>query len=245
LHSGYYAACAGLKTQTEALDLVANNLANVSTSGYRGQEPTFRSLLISARTEGSGPLNRAINDFNVLGGTRIDLTSGSMQRTGNPLDLAIEGKGFFAIQTRSGTMYTRNGNFQISATGQLTTARGEPVLGDQGPLAVPEGAVSISPDGTLSIDGAVAGRLRIVEFAASSSLLPEGNSNYSLRGDAIQPSPESYVRQGMIESSNVSPVSAMVTLLTVQRHAEMLGRVLSTFYADFDRIATAELPRIS
>jgi flagellar basal-body rod protein FlgF len=103
LHSGYYAACAGFKTQTDALDLVANNLANLSTTGFRGQEPTFHALLAGAQGERIGPLNRAINDFDVLGGTRIDLTSGSMQRTGNPLDLAIEGKGFFAIQTRAGT----------------------------------------------------------------------------------------------------------------------------------------------
>jgi flagellar basal-body rod protein FlgF len=126
----------------------------------------------------------------------------------------------------------------------LTTAQGEPVLGEQGPLTVPQGIVSISPDGTLSVSGATAGKLKIVEFVPDATPVPEGTSIYSAPENKVQASPESYVRQGMLESSNVSPVSAMVTLLAVQRHAEMLGRVLSTFYADFDRIATADLPRV-
>src|SRR5215470_3634064 len=128
--SGYYAACAGLRSQTQALEVVANDLANLNTSGYRGQQPTFRSLL--AGGESANPLNRAINDFNITGGTRLDLSTGSLERTGNPLDLAIEGQGFFAVQTRAGILYTRNGAFQVSASGELVTGEGDPVLGEQG-----------------------------------------------------------------------------------------------------------------
>jgi len=122
LNSGYYAACAGLRTQTQALEFIANNLANINTAGYRGQQPTFRSLFAGARNATANPLSQAINDFNVLGGTRLDLSMGNMQPTGNPLDVALEGDGFFAVQTAAGTMYTRNGSFQVSANGQLITS---------------------------------------------------------------------------------------------------------------------------
>src|SRR5271163_3392968 len=112
LNSGYYAACAGLQAQTQALEVIANNLANINTTGYRGQQPLFRSLLASSSGEFNDPLNQAINNFSALGGSRADLTPGNLQSTGNPLDLAVEGSGFFAIQTPAGTLYTRNGNFQ-------------------------------------------------------------------------------------------------------------------------------------
>jgi flagellar basal-body rod protein FlgF len=245
MDSGYYAACAGLRAQTQALEVVANNLANINTGGYRGQQPTFHSLLANASGTGSNPLNRAINDFNVLGGTRMDLSQGNLDRTGNPLDLAIEGSGFFAVQTPAGTLYTRKGNFQVSASGQLTTSGGDPVLGTEGPITLPSGTVTISPDGTLSVNGAVAATLRVVEFAAGTSPTPVGPASYSVPSSALQPPAGSNVRQGMLESSNVNSVTATVDLIMVQRHAEMLQRALSSFYSDFNRMATDELPRVS
>ena len=149
MDSGYYAACAGLRAQTQALEVVANNLANINTGGYRGQQPTFHSLLVNASGAAANPLNRAINNFNVLGGTRLDLSQGNLDRTGNSLDLAIEGSGFFAVQTPAGTLYTRKGNFQVSPNGQLTTSGGDQVLGTEGPITLPSGTITISPDGTL------------------------------------------------------------------------------------------------
>src|SRR5689334_17293574 len=149
--SGYYAACSGLRARIQNLDLVAHNLANIDTPGYRAQQPTFESLLAAADSANLTDLNRAINNFGVLGASRTDLAAGSMERTGNALDVAIEGKAFFAVQTARGVLYTRNGNFQISTAGQLVTKEGDPVLGEQGPLLIPAGEVSISADGTLSV----------------------------------------------------------------------------------------------
>ena len=88
MDSGYYAACAGLAAQTQALELVAHNLANLSTTGYRGEQTTFRSLLAGEGAAGASPMNAAINNFGVLSGSRLDLTSGSLAPTGNPLDMA-------------------------------------------------------------------------------------------------------------------------------------------------------------
>lgn len=243
MDSGYYAACAGLRTQTQALEVVANNLANANTSGYRRQEPVFRSLLLAGgRADAANPLNFAINHFNVMGDTRLDLSPGNLRSTGNPLDVAVEGAGFFAVQTSAGVLYTRNGSFQISAKGQLETAEGDLVLGEQGPITMPGGTASISADGTLSVNGAVAGKLRVVDL--SGTLVPVGASYYDATQAKVGPAAGAAVRQGMIEASNVNPLTAVVNLIEAQRNAEMLQRALSLFHADFNRIAASDLPRI-
>jgi flagellar basal-body rod protein FlgF len=244
VNSGYYAACAGLSARMKSLDLVANNLANLNTTGYRAEDATFQSLLAGTEQIQANPLNRAVNDYGVLSGSRVDLTQGNLESTGNPLDLGLEGTGFFIVQGANGTRYTRNGNFQVSAKGQLVTSQGDLVLGEQGPVAVPSGTVTISADGTLSVDGAVAGKLRLADFASGSDLIAAGNSYYEApRGVAPRKSDAS-MRQGMLESSNVAAVPATVALIAVQRHAEMMQRALNTFYSDFNRIAATELPRV-
>jgi len=139
MDSGYYAACTGLRTQTQALDLIANNLANLGSAGYRAQQTQFQSILAASHSGLLDPLNRAVNNFNVLGGTRLDFSNGNLQTTGNALDLALEGSGFFAVLTRAGIRYTRNGSFQQSSDGKLVTAQGDAVLGEQGPIALPGG----------------------------------------------------------------------------------------------------------
>lgn len=243
MNSGYYAACAGLQSQTRALELIAENVANLNTTGYRAQQPSFKSLL-GTSAGGSNLLNRAINDFDVLESNHTDLTGGSLQQTGNPLDLGVEGPGFLAVQTKAGMLYTRNGNFQVSASGQLTTSSGDFVLGEQGPVNLPPGQVSISADGTISIDGAVAGKLKVVEFQSDTALEPAGNSYYSAPDSSGLPAAHSSVRQEMLESSNVSSVSAIVDLITVQRRAEMLERAMSLFHSNFNHIAASDLPRV-
>jgi flagellar basal-body rod protein FlgF/flagellar basal-body rod protein FlgG len=244
LSSGFYAACAGLRAQSQALELIASDVANISTTGYRGQQPMFGSLLASAHGELPSPLNRAINDFGVLAGSRVDLSSGNLEKTGNPLDLAIEGKGFFAVQTGAGVLYTRNGNFQVSPHGQLTTSVGDLVLGEQGPITMPSGTASISTDGTISTNGAVAGKLRMVELAPGAAPLAVGNSYYSAPSKALRPAEDSSIRQNMLEGSNVNSVQAVVAMIAVQRHAEMLERAMATFETNLDHIAANDLPKI-
>ena len=166
MDSGFYAACAGLRAQTQTLEMVANNLANLNTTGFRAHEATFRSLLAGNAAVSHNALNRAVNDFGVLGGSRVDLHAGNLGETGNPLDLAIEGEGFFAVQGRGQVLYTRNGNFRVSSSGQLITSEGDPVLGEQGLISVPSGQVAVGADGTLSVDGAIAGNQTFVLASA-------------------------------------------------------------------------------
>ncbi len=241
MDSGFYAACAGLVARTQALELAANNLANASTTGYRAQKEVFRQVIAGQRN--GTALNRAVNSFGVVGGTRTDLRQGNLERTGDALDLGIEGPGFFAVESSAGTQYTRDGNFQIRADRILVTADGRAVLGDQGPIRVPEGTPSVSDDGTLSLGGALAGRLRIVEFPPGVELTPAGSGYFTAPAAAALRAQRSAVRQGMLESSNVDAVSAVVSLIALQRHAESMQRTLSVFHNEFNRIAAEELPR--
>ncbi len=244
MDSGYYSACAGLAAQEQALELVAHNLANLSTSGYRGQQMTFRSLLAGDATISTNPLNMALNNFGVLSGTRLDLTSGSLTPTGNPLDAAIAGKGFFAVQSAQGVVYTRAGSFHVASTGQLLTSDGDSVLGQLGPITLPNGNVAISSDGTISVDGNVVDRLNLAEFPPGTNLAAVGNSTYSAPPGAAIPAVESTVRQGMIEGSNVSPMDGVVQLITVQRNTELLSRAMSAFDSQLNQTAVQDLPKV-
>jgi len=244
MDSGYYAACSALVSRTQQLDTIANNLANVSTVGYRAQKNVFSSVLAGAGASNGSALNRVINDFGVLSGTDLDLSQGALQKTGNDLDLAIQGSGYFEVQTANGQVYTRNGSFQVSSKGQLITSTGDAVMGERGTITVLPGPVSISADGTISSNGAVSGKLRVVEFPAGTKLTSIGNSYYSAPPNTAETSTKSDVRQGMLESSNVNPVVGMVELVTAQRTAEMMQRALSMFNSEIDKTATQDLPKV-
>jgi flagellar basal-body rod protein FlgF len=249
MDSGYYAVSAGLAAQTQALELVAHNLANLGTTGYRGEQTTFRSLLAAHDLSGSGAVSRnfinaAINNFGVLGGSRLDLKSGSVAPTGNPLDVAVAGSGFFAVQSAQGVLYTRDGSFHVSSTGQLVTSQGNTVLGEQGPVTLPNGAVAISSDGTISVEGTVVDKLRLAEFPPGTSLTALGNATYSAPAGSALAAAGSSVMQGMLEGSNVSATEGVVQLLTVQRNAEMLGRAFSALDGQLNQIAVQDLPKV-
>ena len=142
-------------------------------------------------------------------------------------------------------MYTRDGSFQLSSKGQLITSTGDPVMGDKGAISLPPGSVSISPDGTISSNGAVAGKLKLVSFPAGTNLTSAGETYYSAPPNSEAASTDSTVKQGMLESSNVNPVTSMVELITAQRSAEMMQRELSMYSSEMDKTATQDLPKIS
>jgi flagellar basal-body rod protein FlgF/flagellar basal-body rod protein FlgG len=245
MDSGYYAACTALVSRTEALDTIANNLANASTVGYRAQRNVFSSVLQDASNASQSPISQAMNSFGILSGTTLDQTQGALQKTGNNLDLAIQGSAYFVVQTPNGEMYTRNGGFQLSSKGQLITSSGDAVLGSGGPITLPPGELSISADGTISSKGAVAGKLKLVQFPAGVNLTSSGGTYYSAPPKSDVPATDSTVKQGMLESSNVNPVASMVELITAQRSAEMMQRALTMFNSEMDKTATQELPKVS
>ena len=245
MSSGYYAACAGMISRTQALDTIANNVANVSTPGFRASHNAFCSLLATANDAPLSALNQDVNEYGFLSGTQLDSAQGALVPTGNDLDLAIEGKGYFAVQTAGGPVYTRAGNFRVSPKGQLITSAGDQVLGDGGPISIVGEPVSISTDGTISVDGAIAGKLKIAEFPPATSLESVGGSYYKAPVGTAFAATSSQVRQRELESSNVNPVTSMIELITAQREVETMRHVLSMFNGEMDKTAAQELPRVS
>jgi flagellar basal-body rod protein FlgF/flagellar basal-body rod protein FlgG len=245
MDSGFYAACTGLIAQTDALELTANNLANLSTTGYKGQLEFHRSLEASLGKYRLSALNQAVNNYGVLGGAAIDLKAGEFQKTGNSLDLAIEGSGFFVVKTPAGVRYTRNGSFHTDAAGRLLTATGDQLLGEQDPVELPSGTVTISSDGTVSQRGAVVAQLKLVKFKLGTPLAAEGNSYYSAPAGSELPADDPRLSQGTLESSNMNPVTGAVSLITLQRHAQLLEQAVSIFHSVFNNAPAQDLSRVT
>ncbi len=246
MDSGLYAACTGLMARTDALDTIANNLANSSTSGFRERHTTFSSVLAGSGRPLNSQLNVVTNSYGLLGDSKLDLQAGSLQRTGNELDLGIDGPGFLAVQTANGVAYTRNGSLQISTAGQLVTSAGDAVLGVNGPISIPKGAtVTVASDGTVSADGAIAGKLKVVAFTAKADPQSLGATYYTVPEKDVVASPLSQVRQGMIEGSNVNPVSSVVELINAQRALEGMRHALSMIDSEIDKTAAQDIPRVS
>jgi flagellar basal-body rod protein FlgF len=244
MDSGYYAAATAMVARTQVLDTIANNLANASTVGFRGERMVFSSLMADAGVSNGTALNQAINRYGVLGEVDLDQSQGALQKTGNDLDVAIQGPGYFVVDTPNGTAYTRNGSFQVSGKGELVTPTGDTVMGEGGAITMPPGHVSISADGTISVNGAVTGKIKVVEFPASTKITSLGNVYYSAPDDQAQEATQSDVRQGMLESSNVNPILGMVELVNAQRSAEMMQRALAMFNTEIDKTATQDLPKV-
>lgn len=244
MDSGYYAAYSGLLARTEALDSAASNLSNSSTKGFRAEREFFRSAIAGPDALDS-QLGRTVNDFGIIGGNVLDLGQGSLLPTGNPLDVAIQGRGFFAIRTKSGIRYTRDGQFQRALDGSLVTAEGEPVLNPQNqPIRIPTGEVVVGSDGTISVDGAAAGNLGLFKFASASSIDPEGTNRYVPVNGATATPALAEVHQGALEGSNQDVIQGTLQLILIQRQAEMMQKALSMFNNDFDKTASEELPKI-
>jgi flagellar basal-body rod protein FlgF/flagellar basal-body rod protein FlgG len=245
MDSGYYAAMTGLLARTQALDTAAANLANSQTPGYRAEREYFRSVLLGSDALTS-QLGRTVNDFGVLGGDRLNLAQGALQQTGNPLDLAIEGQGFFAIRTAQGLRYTRDGGFHRSQGGMLVTRAGEQVLSSTGqPIPVPPGEISVGADGVLSVAGGTVASLGVFDFPSSAQLTPEGANRYvAPAGIPAIPAKDASIHQGAIEAANEDAIQGTMDLIVVQRQADMMQRALTIFHTEFNKFATEDLPRV-
>ncbi len=245
MDSGYYAAMTGLVARTQALDTAAANLANAQTPGYRAEREYFRSALLGPDAMDS-QLGQTVNNYGLLGGDQLSMGQGALQQTGNPLDLAIEGQGFFAVQTANGIRYTRDGSFQRAQNGQLVTAAGEAVLSTAGqPIPVPPGEVSVGADGVLSVAGGAVATVGVFTFPAGTQLTPEGANRY-VAPAGVKPvlTRGSAVHQGAVEAANEDVIQGSMDLLMMQRQAEMMQKALTIFHTEFNKIATEDLPRV-
>ncbi len=245
MDSGYYAAMTGLVARTQALDTAAANLANAQTPGYRAEREYFRSVLLGPDGSNS-QLGRTVNNYGLLGGDRLSMAQGSLQQTGNPLDLAVEGEGFFQVETAAGPRFTRDGNFHRAQSGQLVTSAGEAVLSSAGKMiAVPPGEVTVGASGVLSVSGGAVATVGVFAFPAGTELKPEGANRYvAPEGVAASASTSAAVHQGALESANQDVIQGTLDLMVMQRQAEMMQKALTVFHTEFNKIATEDLPRV-
>ena len=216
-------AASGMKTRMESLELLANNLANIETGGYKADREFYS--LYSGFDSTPDPETGAQSTIPVIQKRWTDPAQGELNATSNPLDFAIDGDGMFAVQTPRGVRYTRNGNFRVDAQGNLVAADRSPVLavgGGKIPIqaAVP---VEVQNDGTILQAGQSVGRMVVASFADGE--LDKEGSNYFVPVSGAQPrSASGSVLQGKLESSNVGAPESAVRLVAIMRQFEMLQR---------------------
>ena len=209
-------AAAALQMLERRQQVLANNLSNASTRGFKA-ETAF---------------SRIMGDAIASTDTALDLSAGNLTETHNPLDLAIEGDGFFVTQTAAGERLVRNGSFRMDPDRRLVDDHGDPVLGDDGPIVLPPGAIEIDATGLITVNGKPAQRLRVERVPEGTQLEHEGGTRFvPVAGRQSIPPAERSVRQGFVEESNVNPMSAMTAMLEVLHRYGAAQKTLSTIDA--------------
>jgi flagellar basal body rod protein FlgG len=226
-------AAAALRYWERRQEVASNNLANVSTDGFKGQKVFARMV------EGALPAADAATDF----------SQGTLQTTSNPRDLALDGDGFFVVKTANGERYSRGGPLQVNDDGNLTDSLGNQLMGESGPIRVATpgtadiGTIQIGRDGAVTIDNAEVGRLRIETIPAKTALQTEGSGLFIPPAKRKRIDPDMrIVRQGALEQSNVTPVSEMVDMISIQRAYTAVQKAVTTLDT-VREIATTELAR--
>jgi len=227
--AGLYSAATGMNAAAERHEIIARNLAHAAVPGFRRQllvSQTFESAIDGAFQPPSGREAWGV----ATKGAVTDFGQGTLLRTDQPLDVAIDGSGFFAVRTPDGqVLYTRNGSFERSATGDLVTSEGYPVEGEGGAISIPPetplNRITIGTDGSVSADGVQIGKLQLVDFADPTKLQPVGATMFAAK-DLESSAATGRVVQGAREQANVSAVEELIAMLVGMRHYEASQRAL-------------------
>lgn len=200
------------------MDVIANNMANVNTAGYKSDQLVFEEYLMPVADITDAPGADGQLSYVYDAGIVRSFTAGSIEKSGNELDVAISGDGWLSVDSPEGPRYTRNGQLKIDNQGTLVTSEGLPVLGEGGPITFEPGNsnIVIADDGTISTNQGIKGKLAIVRFENPASLTKEGHSIYS-SSDTPEADFESRVMQGFVEKSNVQPVLELTRLIETVR----------------------------
>jgi flagellar basal-body rod protein FlgF len=249
MNSGFYSAFTGYAARIDALDVLANNLANANTTGFKSQHTFYRTFTDWLEPTSETPMNLAVNKYGVLGGTRLDLSQGTLVPTGNDTDVALQGEGFFAVLTAAGVRYTRDGSFTLDKDRKLVTQHGDAVLSEQPdgkaqPIQIPPGKMTISAEGLVSVDGAQVAKLRIDNFPAGTALTQEGSSNLAAPNGSGKPTVNVSVMQGSLEGSNSDAVRTTVAIMDLERTAQAMEKALSIFHNEFNKTAAQDIGRV-
>ena len=237
-----------MTTQMKRMDVVANNVANVNTTGYKKDSVATQSFSEEFMKRLDDPGLRlfahAVNIGKITSGVFVDTVftnyaSGSVNATGNSLDLAIAGEGFFAVETagKNGSVsekYTRNGEFTL-ANGRLVTRDGGSVIGQNGAITIPEGDISIDEGGNIFSNGEYVDKLKMVDFEDKSTLRSVRDTMFETTADSVFKNASGIVKQGALESSNVNSAREMVDMITVNRAYEANQRAILTIDSTLQR----------
>ena len=220
-----------LDARMKLVDAIANNLANANTTGFKRD---------------FGRIYRG--EIGYEASTQIDLSPGEVTATGNSLDVALNGPGFFVIETPEGQRYTRAGNFGLNAAGEIITKDGMRVLStSDSPIAVGEGKIEIRDGGVVSVDGNEVGSLKVVILPDPAKIEKEGQTRFAWRGasNAVQTVSDPPVQGGVLERANVNAIDEMVHLMSAYREFEAVQRSLKTMMSDMNSKLIQELGRLS
>ena len=252
MSSGIYVAMGGARNQERRLETLSHDLANANTPGFKSQETIYQQIHNDVTQMGSPDQAMDMNHpVRFLPEDRLpvamverytNFSQGSFKHTGNEMDVAISGAGFFVVEGENGEMFTRNGTFTLNKDGVMTTQEGFPVLGDNGrPIQVTEatGKVEIGNDGSVSVGAEPIGRLAIIEVPNPQELERIGNSNYRHPDPNFAPEqPDNIdIRQGFLETANVNPIHTMASLIKTNRIFELNTRAMQAYKAMDDQAA--------
>lgn len=230
-----YMSAAGAMAYEKRMQVISNNLANINTSGFKKDKGHFQIInspdsIKEDLEKNSISTEKQQPPLWLQFETKTDFTSGPLKHTGNPLDLALEGDGFFCIKTEQGTQYTRNGSFSLDQEGMLVTMDGLPVMGEGGPINIEGNTFSVDVKGNISVDGSQVDTIKIVGFQKQDALKKTGNSLFEIADkNAVETKAENTgVSQGFIELSNVNAIRMMTEMIEVLRGYESYQKAIKT-----------------
>lgn len=228
----------GMLHDTQRMSVISNNLANANTPGYKKQLSVMRSfaehlpLVHSVPSSGLNSVSAAQPAMTIV----TDKALGSVKYTGNPLDLAIENEGMFVVQDDDGEAYTRQGSFRLDSAGRLITASGYPVLGSHGEIHLSTASPLIRSNGEVVENGEVVDKIRMVVFSETANIQKLGSNLYQVDEPAVAMGGETVgLRQGSVETSNVTPADEIIRMIETMRHFEFSSKILRSYDTMLDK----------
>lgn len=248
MQNALYVSLSKQVTLRREMDVIANNLANVATPSYKADRIMFAELVAGqAPYPAAGAARGGRLSFVNETGMLRDVSDGALTETGNSLDLAINGSGYFTVETPGGPRYTRQGGFRLDSDGRIVTSEGFALLDTNGrPLAVPPGEsrIEISPQGAVMTEGGEIGRIRLVTFENEQALHKLGSGLYESELEPLAANPATEIRQGMIEGSNVKAVTEVTSMMEILRRYQSAQKMIDSEH-ELQRRAIDKLSRVS
>lgn len=240
MNRAIYPILSGALAQERQMQVFSNNMANVNTAGFKQDDQAFKSVMarmqmaapVFAHSVGLGqqigvrPAGAAERVFVAPHALHTSFEAGRIRITGNPLDTAIQGNGFFEIKTPQGLRYTRSGMFSLDSQRRIVTNLGYPVMGAAGEIKVPQGAIQISSQGAIHVDGQQVGTLKVMDFPVDH--MPQKQAEGLFASDAAKPAKNPQVQGGHIEESNVNSIGEMVKMIQGMRNYESSQKLIQT-----------------